>query len=240
MSEGERYYNFYWGIDAISTLRTLWPRDWPTCFNHGCVYSPLYCTFRFTAFYQSPPDAIFRNIICCKSTVCTSHDDLALSAQDRRIFMNPNWNLLECLAVCLLNRKPSHQLAFLSDLASVSLQQSHWSQHLFNKTNAITSSGVRLENKTNATIAKNKVWIFLQPCRQLLRLFGFGKMSIECKIQNDSESLEKNLQHLVHFCSRIDNGGVRSSFTRKSLMKSRLKSRLIIWLRFRLTTRGAN
>ena len=37
----------------------------------------------------------------------------------------------------------------------------------------------------------NKVWIFLQPCGQLLRLLGFEKMSIECKIQNDSESLEK-------------------------------------------------
>ena len=183
-SEGEICCNFYWGIDAIFSLRALWPRDWPTCFNHGCVYSPLYCTLRFTAFYQSPLDAIFWHIISCKSAVCASHDDLALFAQDRRIFMNPNWNLLECLAVCLLNRKPSHQLAFLSDLASVSLQQSHWSQHLFNKTNAITSSGVRLENKTNATIAKNKVWIFLQPCRQLLRLFGVGKMSTECKIQN--------------------------------------------------------
>ena len=159
-SEGEICCNFYWGIDAIFSLRALWPRDWPTCFNHGCVYSPLYCTLRFTAFYQSPLDAIFWHIISCKSAVCASHDDLALFAPDRRIFMNPNWNLLECLAVCLLNRKPSHQLAFLSDLASVSLQQSHWSQHLFNKTNAITSSGVRLENKTNSTIAKNKVWIF--------------------------------------------------------------------------------
>ena len=41
---------------------------------------------------------------------------------------------------CLLgfNRNPSHQLGLLSDLASVSLQQSHWSQCLLNKTNVIT------------------------------------------------------------------------------------------------------
>ena len=161
---------------------------------------------------------------------------------------------MECQAVCRFNGNPSHQLGLLSDLASVSLQQSHWSQCLFNKTNAIAMSVrstqqmlqckcVRPFDKTNARkqvlhrplidhTAVIETFQLVRICisKALRSCDGWwypSKNMIEHKIGSKVKVIFFGQKSLTPAPGQT-MVGFQSSFTRKSLMKSGLKSRLIV------------